>query len=140
MPRHATEPSGEDWHLKREVVVRDSNHFATLRVAKCGMTWMVFVFLGGLFADGGGLARAESELQSAARGAAANCAVQRAAGVVNGKVFGPRTAGNATMRMQLRASARRGCGPHDSASRPFPFIILIMLPFDVKRLRQKPPR
>ena len=27
MPRHATEPSGEDWHLKWEVVIIDSNHF-----------------------------------------------------------------------------------------------------------------
>ena len=43
----------------------------------------------------------------------------------NEKVFGAQPAGNATMRMPLRASARRGCGPHDSASRPFPFIILI---------------
>ena len=82
----------------------------------CAVLRIAFSVFGMLFADGGRNAPAVRR-----SGAAANCAVQRTAGVVNGKVFGPWPAGNATMRMPLRASARRGCGPRDSASRLFSF-------------------
>ena len=90
-----------------------------------------------LFADGGGHARAESELQSAAWGGG-ELRGSKSRRHNDGNVLGQLPAGNATMRMPLRASAAGGCGPHDSASRPFSFLLRYLL-FGQK-VTEKPPR
>ena len=101
--------AGEDWHRKRCVFVRDSNHIFVFhnenmwndgRVSEvlacclprrrvcefifggCGRLRTTFSVFGVLFADGGRSATAVRR-----SGAAANCAAQRAAGGVNGNHF-----------------------------------------------------
>ncbi len=94
-------------------------YFSFLQKEKCGMTRMVFIFLVCCSPTAEDSHEPKASCSPPQWGGAANCVVlkNRRRRIVNGKVFGTQPAGNATMRMPLRASARRGCVPRDSTSR-----------------------
>ncbi len=96
----------EDWHLKRVVVGRDSIHFSFFQKEKCGMTQMVFVFLSAVRRR---RRTCTSRWRVAVRrsGAAANCAAQRAAGIVNGNAFGVQPAGTESELSRTTVGLRR---------------------------------
>ena len=99
-----------------------------------------------LFADGGGRKQAKAGLQSAAVGRRRTARLKEPQ-TSNGKVFGPWPAGNATMRMPLRASAGQRLRPARLCESQSP-MIFYTLPFvrtkgnrktaAVKRFRGRP--